>query len=59
MKEREWTNGKKIKSKAVTVRDKRRVSDGREGEREKFRERFYSLKRGAQQGEMALIRGLC
>lgn len=57
MKERKWTSGEKIK-KAVTVRDKRRVSDSREGERENFRE-ILLIKRGAQQGEMALIRGLC
>lgn len=36
----------------MTVRDRRRESDGRE----RNLERFYSLKRGAQQGEMALIK---
>lgn len=30
-----------------------------EREQETYLERFYSLKRGAQQGEVALIRALC
>lgn len=45
---------KKICSKAVTVRTVRKVMSERKQVRNLVR--FYSLKRGAQQGEMALIR---
>lgn len=48
---------KKTERKLRRRSDRHGESDGREGARRKL-ERFYSLKRGAQQGEMALIRAL-